>query len=148
MSWKKVSAEEARLTKMWIKKDGKTAPEVARLLHRTPPCVHRLVKNKLVGKKPLGPWGPWALEALPFEPRSLLLLGGEHLLDLTNHGVHLAASSEQKVGARGKAHIHTAWSSGSATAEHERCRVLETAARLIVKLSTGRGGNDILQTLS
>ena len=49
--WKKVSAEEARLTKMWIKKDGKTVPEVARLLHRTPPCVHRLVKNKFKLKK-------------------------------------------------------------------------------------------------
>ena len=49
--WKKVSPEEARLTKMWIKEDGKTVPQVAALLHRRKPCVYNLVKNKFKLKK-------------------------------------------------------------------------------------------------
>ena len=44
--WKKLSPEEVRLTKMWMKEDGKSAGEVAGLLHRGPPCIYRLVKNK------------------------------------------------------------------------------------------------------
>ena len=51
MAWKKVSSEEARLAKMWIKKDGKIVLDTARLLHRTPASVYRLVKNKFKLKK-------------------------------------------------------------------------------------------------
>ena len=32
--WKKVSAEELRLMRMWYKEDGKAPAEIARLLHR------------------------------------------------------------------------------------------------------------------
>ena len=39
--WKKVSAEELRLMKMWDKEDGKKSAEIARLLHRDKGTISR-----------------------------------------------------------------------------------------------------------
>ena len=39
--WKKVSAEELRLMRMWYKEDGKAPAEIARLLHRDKGTISR-----------------------------------------------------------------------------------------------------------
>ena len=44
--WKKVSAEDLRLVKMWYKEDGKATAEIARLLHRDKATISRRLHNK------------------------------------------------------------------------------------------------------
>ena len=44
--WKKVSAEESRLMKMWYKEDGKAPAEIARLLHRDKGTISRRLHNE------------------------------------------------------------------------------------------------------
>ena len=44
--WKKVSAEELRLMKMWYKEDGKAPAEIARLLHRDKGTISRRLHNE------------------------------------------------------------------------------------------------------
>ena len=49
--WKKVSAEELRLMKMWYKEDGKAPAEIARLLHRDKATISRRLHNKVSAKQ-------------------------------------------------------------------------------------------------
>ena len=44
--WKKVSAEELRLMKMWYKEGGKAPAEIARLLHRDKGTISRRLHNE------------------------------------------------------------------------------------------------------
>ena len=45
-AWRKMSAEEARLTSTWYKQDHKTPSEIAKLLHRSKSTITRQLKVK------------------------------------------------------------------------------------------------------
>ena len=50
--WKKISAEELRLMKMWYREDGKAPAEIARLLHRDKATISRRLHNKVSAEQP------------------------------------------------------------------------------------------------